>query len=189
MTAPPPRTYEISATYLLANIKAIRELGFYDAWFGSLSDDLKEIVASPNRQNWWPGAVNERVLRALADRCGEPAVEAVGFTSVHRSIGPIVLPLLKVLLTMTSSDPNTIFSRLGQFSSTSSRGVEITWRPIDATHGEATIRYNARTEPVMKALWRGGLRSGFSLLNRQGAVDAATQSVDGRALTFLLSWK
>jgi len=58
MTAPPAKTYEISATYLLANLKAIRELGYYDAWLATLPADLKEIASNPNRQNWWPGAVN-----------------------------------------------------------------------------------------------------------------------------------
>lgn len=178
--------YEVSATYLDANLKAIREAGLLDTVLARLSPELKAAAQSPYGQSWWPGTVNEGLIAALCAAHGERAVEEVGFLSVQRSVGPLVMPFLKVLLAVTGADPATIFSKLGQFSSSSTRGVTIDWKLGTGQQGDLTIVYPSAVDPSVKPLWRGGLRCGLTMLKRQGRVD--DRHVDARTLRYQISW-
>ncbi|MBX7100074.1 MAG: hypothetical protein K1X89_20335 [Myxococcaceae bacterium] len=183
-TAP---SYEVSATYLDANLKALREAGHFDSVLAALSPELKAAAQSPYGQSWWPGKVNEGIVAALCAVHGEQAVEQVGFLSVQRSIGPLVMPFLRVLIAVTGADPKSVFSKLGQFSTSSTRGVSIDWKPGEGTRGEITVTYPTPVDPAVKALWRGGLRCGLTMLKREGRVD--DQHVDARTLRYQIVWQ
>jgi hypothetical protein len=184
---PPDTEYQVSATYLAANLSAIRQLGHGEALLAALRPELRATAEAPSTQSWWPGAVNEQLLRALATVKSDAVVEEVGFLSVQNSIGPIVMPLLKVLLALTGSDPATLFSRLGLFLSSSARGVKPTWKLVEPTLGELSISYPVNVDPVLGTLWHGGLRCALTLLKRDGMI--TTRLVTDRSLSFLISWR
>ena len=184
---PPDTEYQVSATYLAANLSAIRQLGHYEAMLAELPPALHPAAESPSSRSWWPGAVNEQLLRALATAKGDAVVEEVGFLSIQNSIGPIVMPLLKVLLALTGSDPGTIFSRVGLLSSSSARGVKPTWKLVEPTLGELAIAYPEKIDPILGTLWHGGLRCGLAMLKRDGMI--TTRLIGQRSLSFLISWQ
>ena len=182
-------THEISGSHLANLKKALQKLGLLERVVARLPTAAANAIADPGRLGWWPGSLSQDILLGVREVGGLEAVERLGSANVEVGAGPIVMPLVKVLLALGGSKPSSFFGRIAQFSSTSERGTKITWADLDDKHGKITVEYPDPVDEVVLTVWRGGISKGFDVLSRSGRVDSATRSADGRTLTFLLSWE
>jgi hypothetical protein len=181
-------TYEVSGTYVGGLAKAIRALGHAEVLLPALEADVREAFERPNAKGWWPGTTTERLLATLQGLTSLEVVEAVGNHNVAHSMGPIVMPLVKVLLAISRNRPAKLFEKMAQFSSTAVRGLDIQWELTSPTGGLFSALYPHAQPQAQGAVWRGGLLAGLDVVGHQGSVTVLPALEGGRRLRFQTAW-
>lgn len=182
-------SYEVSGTYVGGLAKAITALGYAKVLLPALSVELREAFERPNSKRWWPGTTTEQLLSTLEGLAGNEAVVAVGKHNVMHSMGPIVMPLVKVLLAVSSNRPAKLFEKMAQFSSTAVRGLDIRWELTGPCAGLFSARYPHPQPSAQGAVWRGGLLAGLDIVAHQGTVTQQPALEGGRTLRFEAAWQ
>lgn len=182
--------YEVSATYVSGLVKALATLGKLEPVAARLGAEAGAAVATPHKQGWWPGALTEQLIDAIEAEGGASLVEDVGRLNVKNSMGPVVMPLVKVTFAIFGTSPARLFEKMGQFSGTAVRGITILWTAAGERAGAFEIRYPTPQHPAQGHLWRGGFRGAFEVAGKPGRVELAPAeaTAQGKVLRFSLSW-
>jgi hypothetical protein len=182
--------YEVSATYVSGLVKALSSLNKLEVVAARLAAPARVPVDAPNQQSWWPGALTEQLIDAIEAEGGVPLLEEVGRLNVKNSIGPVVMPLVKVTFAIFGSSPARLFERMGQFSGAAQRGIDILWTPAGESAGSFEIRYPTPQHVAQGHLWRGGFLGCFDVTGQPGRADLAPMQAaeQGKVLRFALRW-
>jgi hypothetical protein len=182
--------YEVSATYVSGLVKALTALRRLEAVTARLGAEARVPIDAPNQQSWWPGALTEQLIDAIEAEGGVPLLEEVGRLNVKNSMGPVVMPLVKVTFAIFGSSPARLFEKMGQFSGTAVRGIAILWTASGDAAGTFEIRYPTPQHVAQSHLWRGGFLGCFDVAGRPGRVELSPVQVaeHGKVLRFSLSW-
>lgn len=181
--------YEVSSSYVAGLAKTLKALGHLEAVRAAVGPEGQEALEHPMANRWWDGAVNEQVIGALHQAAGEAAVEQVAYRTITQSMGPIVMPLVKVTLALSASTPTSLLSRSAQFLVTSVRGLEVTWTPSGSTAGSYAVRYPGKVPRAYLWLWKGMLSWVFELTGVSGELREAFADPDGQTFRYTLAWK
>jgi hypothetical protein len=175
-------SWQVSATYLQSMIRACRALGHEARLLAKVSPETKAMLVSPHAQAWWPGDV-------LIDCVGALGVEAGNEVSIRASrdgMGPLVKPLVGVLLALTKSPIRALIDRLDTFVSAGVKGVKTNFTPnAEGNGGEVTFTFPEPVIPEMATAWTGLFDVGFSLA-RSGRV--VSQTIEGAVHRFIVAW-
>ncbi len=149
---------------------------------------LKGALAAPSSQRWWPGELHEEVYVVLSKVAGDEAVERVGQVTVRNSVGPIVMPVVRVTLALLGSTPGSLLARANQLVTSSVRGLTVSWAPDGPTAGAVEARYGQAVPPAYVPLWRGMMRYVFEITETTGTVTDTQLTADRQAVYLRLSW-
>jgi hypothetical protein len=180
-------SYEVSSTYTGGIVKALRALSLLDDRVTSrLSDEQRAIIKSPWAKGWWPGPVTEGIVQAALEVHGTDALERAGYETVFRSVGPIITPLISVIGAIFGLTPPTLFERMADLTSTSVKGVTLTWKSTGTRSGDFTITYPTPLSAAVEPLWRGACRYIFQTARADGRI-VSSHIVD-RTITLSVEW-
>lgn len=105
---------EVSALHVKGFANLIDLDAQKEAIFSSLSPETKEALQNPNSKRWHQGMVVEEIVTALFRVGGAAKVEDMNYLLASRSFGPILNPLLKVVVAISGASPSTLFKFLPQ---------------------------------------------------------------------------
>lgn len=171
--------YEASAVHVAAFVAAARELGYFEKAEPDLAPETRAVIADPYAKKWVSANVIQDLTVCIARRCGPESLEHLNLLMTRRSLGKLVLPMLKVALAITGRSPATVFSRLDDSVKVAMRGVTATWQPNGPNAGRVTLRYVEPMPDVVHHAWRGIFRFGFEITEREGRL-IAHRSLEGR---------
>lgn len=181
--------FEVSATNLAGLAKALTAEGLFDQVAPKLSPATLAALRSPHEKRWHPGATAVETWGVIIDAAGRERYEAIFLKLTKDSFGPIVKPLLKVVLALGGSTPASIFSRLDDTIKVAMRHVKAQWTPSGKTGGTIVFEYPCpmpRTD-VVEYGWRGALRFADELTGKPLAF-APMERRSERAFAFPVTW-
>lgn len=181
--------FEVSATNLGGLAKALTAQGLLEKLAPRLAPATLEILRRPHERRWHPGAVALETWGAIIDVAGAPAFEALNLKLTRDSFGPIVKPLLKVVLALGGSSPATVLSRLDDTIMVATKGVKVTWTPSGKDSGTVIFEYPCPMprQDVVEFGWRGAMRFGEELTGKP-LVFAPVERRSDRAFAFPVRW-
>jgi hypothetical protein len=181
--------FEVSATNLAGLAKALVAEGLLDKLAPKLSPATLAVLKSPHERRWHPGAIAVETWGAIIDVAGAQKFEALNLKITRESFGPIVKPLLKVVLALGGSSPASVLSRLDDTIKVATKGVRATWTPAGKDGGTIVFEYPCpmpRTD-VVEYGWRGAMRFGEELTGK-ALVFAPVERRSDRAFAFPVRW-
>jgi hypothetical protein len=184
----PGTKYEASGVHIAGVVKAARELGVLEAALARVSPEAREVLNAPHRQRWAPGSVLQELRVAIVETSSPEMLANVNYLLARDSMGPIVMPLLKVAMALTGRTPASVFSRLGEIEKTAMRGVEVEWTTSGDKSGVMIIRYPDKLPTIVHHAWEGVFRFGFELAGARGHVARYAYIEGGKAIRFELQW-
>jgi hypothetical protein len=180
--------YEVSSVHISGYLKAARELKVLDAALPLLPPETRAIVDAPHRKSWVHAEVIQQLTVAIAQTAQPEVLADLNYLMCRDSLGPIVMPVLKVAIALTGRHPQTVFSRLNELVSAAMRGVEITWTPRGASAGAVVMRYPEAMPPIVHHAWHGVFKFGFELAGRRPREITHAYTDGGKTLRFELEW-
>ena len=186
-TVPAVSAYEVSSVHLTGYVAAAKATGVWDATEPLLSPACRAALTDAGANRWIPGAVLQEIAGCIVKAYGAEVLDRLNYVSAKDSLSRVVLPFLKVALTITGNSPSTIFSRLAQTSRVSMRGVKVHWTELGPKQGTLRITYPEPPQPWVHIGWRGAIRFAFELTGREGTLDRA--DYDGTSVLMHLSWR
>jgi hypothetical protein len=180
--------YEVSSLHISGFLAAATELGFLEKAKPLLTAQSQHIVEHVFEQKWVSALVIQDLTTCVAKAYGDASIEQINFLMTKKSLGKLVLPMMKVALAITGSTPATVFSRLGESLNVAIRGIETTWAPSGAHGGKVTLRYPIVPPSVVHQAWFGVFRFGFELTNHVGRVASYRYLDGGKTIEFEVRW-
>lgn len=150
--------------------------------------ETQRVLSAPMSSPWHDGSVVVDVSVAMEAVLGEAAVSEVYFWAIKHSLGPVMEPLLKVLLIISGRRPAAVFSRMNGTLSSVMKGVQVKWAPTSERSGVITVLHEDEVKPVSFAAWAGSLRYTFELVGVPGTVNPRRPSPDNREFQFDINW-
>ncbi|MBM4778251.1 MAG: hypothetical protein GQE15_11170 [Archangiaceae bacterium] len=183
-----PASFEVSSTYAGGLVKALRELSLLTPQLEDRLDPLaKAFVTEPYGRGWWPGEASTTLLRLVLEAHGAARLEEAGLRTIKNSMGPIITPLTSVVGAIFGLKPSTLLERMGEFSTTSVRGVSLAWTLVSPTHGRLHVTYPPGEEgKVFEPMWRGACLYAFDVTKTTGGT--VSSQVDGSSIVFDVRW-
>lgn len=169
-------------------VAAARRLGVFEKALPFLTAETRQVLEHPFDAKWVPARVIQDLTARVAEQYGPECLDPVNFAMTKDSLGKLVLPMLRVALSLTGSSPATVFSRLGDSVKIAMKGVSATWRATDPNAGTVTLRYPEAPPPVVHHAWRGVFRFGFELTAREGRLVAHRYLDEGKTVEFDVAW-
>lgn len=186
---PTPEPYEASAVHVAGFVAAARAVGALEPALPHLAPSTRAVLDQPYAAKWVPAAVIQDLTATIAARVGPEVLDELNYRMTKDSLGRLVLPLLKVALTLTGRTPATIFSRLDDSVRVAMKGVRATWESTGPQGGTVRISYPVPPPPVVHLAWRGVFRFGFELTGTRGALDRFEYVDGGKTLVLRVSWR
>ncbi|MBL8917774.1 MAG: hypothetical protein JNJ54_02860 [Myxococcaceae bacterium] len=179
----------MSATNLGGLVKALAAEGLFDQLTAKLSPGTLAVLQNPHGRRWHPGTIALETWGAIIDVAGGPKFEALNLRITRDSFGPIVRPMLKVVLALGGSSPATLFSRLDDTIKVATKGLRATWTPAGKNGGTVVFEYPCPVPraDVVEYGWRGALRFGDELTGKPLAFGPVERRSD-RAFAFPVTW-
>lgn len=178
--------YEVSSVHLSGFVEAARAIGAWDRAQPHLSDTARARLADLKSQRWMPGSLLQEISAAIVKGSGEDVLDRLNYVMTRDSLSKVVLPLIRVALTLTGRTPATIFARLNDLSRVATRGVTITWEGSNAS-GVVKVTYPEPPAHTVHVGWRGVFRFAFELTGREGTLTHA--NYEGSSVYMHVSWK
>jgi hypothetical protein len=183
----PRMAYEVSSVALSSFAKAARELNVLEPALAKVSARSKEAFATPHRQSWWPAPILQELTAALAETAGPDVLAEVNYRMTRESMGPIVMPIIRVAMALTGRSPATVFARLNDAMAAGMRDVTIHWVPSGAKGGSVTFRYPEKVPTIIHHAWAGIFRFGYELTGHTGRT-VKHEYLDERTLRLDVEW-
>ncbi len=156
-------SWRVSATYVGAFVQSARKFGYFDALASHVDPAARAMLDGPALEAWWPGQRLLTCLSTLADQHGAPAVREVSIDLSRERMGPLVRPLVSVLLMFTRSPLISLFSRTQTLISSGVHGVDARFTPANSTSGRLEFLLPEPVPAVMAEVWSGVFDVGFTL--------------------------
>lgn len=181
--------FEVSGMNLKGLLDALDARGLREQVVAQVSQEVQAACAEPMRRKWYPSAVTVEIWTALVRIGGPQLLEDVSFGIVRRAYGPVVGPLVKVALALSSSSPAALFSQFGRFTSLALRNVQFNWESTGANSGIVTVRYpRPMPQEIAEPAWRGIFRIGPELTGKDIRVEQCVARTDENAFEFHVGW-
>lgn len=179
--------YEVSVMHLSSYVAAARAEGVWEKAEPLLSPQTRALLQAPPPGRWVPGRVLQEVAGCIVEAYGAPVLEGLNYRMTRDSLSRIILPFVKVALTITGRNPTAILSRLQVTAHVSMRGVRIDWFQETPNSGQIRVAYPEPPPQFVHVGWWGALRFGFELTERPATLDKVTY--EGNALLMNVSWR
>jgi hypothetical protein len=179
--------WEASNLQIAGLLRAAKAKGLAEAALARCGPQAQAIFAQPYSARWHPGPLLTEFSMALI-ACSSTAVfEELNYEMTRTSFGPIVKPLLQVVMAISGRSPATLLSRLEQSAAQGLKGVAITWTPSGPAGGRVTVVYPHGLPPEVQFAWRGVFRFVGELAGAPVTVRSVSVSAAG-AFDFELGW-
>ncbi len=191
--------FQTSASYFAACVRALKQLGQFDAVILALQNAPRHAAAASNTRGelwielknpysrrWWEADEAKDVVRAIATVGGKALVRNVGRIAVLESMSAILRPFVSVVLAVSGPSPASLFSRFPQLCETSVRHVKFEWAAVGPKAGVLVVVYPSVVPPEFAELWLGAVDYVYELTKARG--QASRSSHFGGRLQFELSW-
>lgn len=179
--------YQVSSTYARGFAKAVHELGLRSALEARLSVAAKQFLDDPGANRWWPPAAVEECTRLIHEIHTDPTLLEVGYRTLSSTLGPILLPLVKVSLTLFGASPATLLKRVPDLSSSALRGVGSSFKAGGPKDCELSLLYPTEVPKGYGALWEGAIRWVCETADGKNP-KIGLLSHTGKTLNFKVSW-
>jgi hypothetical protein len=180
--------YEVSSVALGSLVKAAKELEVLDKALPRLSPSARDAVAAPHRQRWWPAPILQELTAAIAETSSREALTEANYRLTKESMGPIVMPIIRVAMALTGRNPATVFARLDDAMAAAMHGVAISWRSTGPNGGSLTFRYPEKVPRITHDAWEGVFRFAFELTGHKGRTVQHEYSEGDKVLRHDLEW-
>jgi hypothetical protein len=180
--------YQVPSHHLAGFVKAARAAGVYDVALAKVSAPSVEIINMPFRRKWLSAYVLQELTVAIAETAGLEVLGEINYRMAKESIGPIVMPLLRVALALTGRTPATLFARLDETVGAATKGMRIAWVPQGKSGGTLNIRYPEPQPRIHHLAWGGVFRFLFELTGSEGRVVKHEYRDGDQTLEFELGW-
>lgn len=179
--------YELSATYAANIVRVAKQLGHFEDTLPALSDADVQVLRAPGVRSWMEAGPFERFTEAAVVAHGLAIADRIGHEVVRTSIGPIVMPLVKVLMAVMGTDPAVLYARLDKLSSVAIRGLTFEWASMGKLEGVQTVTFPDPVPLSVGTQWGGAMRYVVEVTGRSVLTHALTQEGPGR-FTTRISW-
>ncbi len=177
-----------SSQYLQGIIRALRKKGHYEAVRALLGPESAQVLEKAESKRWWPASQTNPVVVAIEQVGGGALVFQVSKSAMAESLGPVVSPLVSVVLALSGMAPQQLFSRLGQLSSVSVKNVEFEWKATAQNGaGNLTVKYAETMPKAISEIWRGVFDYCLNITKHSGTSTLRTHL--GGTFVFELNWK
>lgn len=170
-------------------VSALEAAGVCDEIRPKLSPEARRLIDSPPYHIAWidDRLIDEIVYSAEALR-GHDFVRDVGYAVTRDSSGPMLSPILRMIMAASGSAPSTLFSNLNRIVPMETRGLTTSYERVDDRSGVVVLTFAEKVPPCALAFWEGVLRFPFDLCNVKGEVGAAELSPDGMSARVKVKW-
>jgi hypothetical protein len=155
----------------------------------AMKPETRGALENPSSANWHDGMVVIDASEAVHRFAGDAGVEAMNFTAVKQSLGPIIAPFLKVTLALFGASPDALIKRMNDSIGTVMKGVRTEWQPTGPKAGRLVITHPDDVRDVSWPCWKGSLGFVFDLCGVTGEVKPVREASSIRTLVFDCSWK
>lgn len=173
-------------------LHALAEHGLLDKVTAELDPEARAIAKSPPLPSEWvDGRVLFELNAVVLDLYGEDMLGRVSLDGNRAGISRLVRFGVESALRLFGVSPATMFTRIGQMSASTTRGIEYAWTAEGPRKGTLRITY-PDGDHVPHASWlsaRGGLRLIFDFCKISGTVGPPrVTDARGNACDYLLRW-
>jgi hypothetical protein len=181
--------YEVSSVALASYVKAARELGVLEAALPKVSQNTRDALAAPHRRGWLPASIIQELTAAVYETASAERLSELNYRMTKHSMGPIVMPIIRVAMALTGRSPATVFARLNDAMAAGMRDVQISWAPAGERAGSVTFRYPEKVPVVVHHAWAGIFRFAFELTGHEGRISRHEYADAGRTLRLDVEWR
>ncbi len=168
---------------------SLRDTGQYDAVMAKTQPATQDALARPSVSKWHDGRIILDLTTAMDQVLGAEAVERVYYQHVRRSIGPLMMPFVKVVLLLSGRDPSTVFSRFEGLMGSMVRGVGSVWEQTSPLTGVLKLRHDEVVQLSSFRAWQGVTRYTFEICEVEGQMRPRLDEFNARDLVWDVSWR
>lgn len=181
--------FENSSTYLQAIAKELEHEGLLQDVLAAMPPDCRPGFERPLVRRWWPGQVlgeaNDIVIR-LRDAA---TLERVVLHALRNSMGKVIGPLVKVMLSLSGSSPGSLLNNAERLMTAGVRGLRFGWTQSGPNDGEFTVYYPVPITHGFVVHYRAIMFHVLNLTQREGDVDGGVLRDGGKTVALRLHWR
>ena len=185
--------FEVKGSLLRGFLDALAKENVRDKVLERATNSTRELVASlPPASSWVDGDVMFDLNRATLELLGADALERLTLAGNRAALSKAMTFAVESLMRLFGVSPATVFSRMNQMASSTTRGLDYQWTSTGARAGSLRITFVNATD-IPAAAWisiRGGLRLVFDYCKLDGKIapHALLPGARGNASDFALQW-
>ncbi|MFT3711934.1 MAG: hypothetical protein QM817_30200 [Archangium sp.] len=179
--------YEVSSLHLHAFIEAAKKVGAWEGAQPHLDLRVRMQLVDLQSKRWLPGALLQAVSAAIVKGSGDDVLDRLNYVMTRESLSRVLLPVVRIALTLSGSSPATIFSRMQDLSRVATRGVTTSWEANGENRGIVKVTYPEPPAHTVHIGWRGVFRFAFELTGKIGTLTHA--NYEGSSVYMHVSWQ
>lgn len=184
---------QMKGTVLRGYVQALDRLGWRTAVAARVSRPTRSLMDRLPLDSAWVSATPfEELAVAVEALHGSAGVRRAARESVNSAVVPVLKVIIEGFLRLFGASPATLFSRMGQMTAATVRGIEYVWTPTSDHSGTILLLYPGRTDvpPAQFMGSAGSFEVAFELCGVQGRVEDPKLSPahPGFGATLAVSW-
>ena len=184
-----PDERQFSGAVLRADVAWLEKNGLKEAVRERVPADTQALLDKPPLPiSWVSGRHVDAVLEAVVAAAGEEKVIQLGEETTRNSLGPVVRPLLKTLVSLFGASPASLFSRLDSVLPVFSRGSTFTYEASGEREGVLRLRIVDSAPRAWFVQWRGTLSFGFEVAGVKGSIASCDIDPDAKGAVYRVAW-
>lgn len=138
--------------------------------------------------SWIPARHVDDMLDAVLKIAGEEKLMQLAEDVMRASLGPVVRPLLKTMMSLFGASPAALFGKLDSVALVFVRGASFSYEADGQNEGIVRVRTVDKPGRAWLRMWKGTLRFAFEVAQVTGTVQPGTLDADGQGAAFRVSW-
>lgn len=181
--------FQISGAFMRAYYKTLVAQAMLEPVLDAIRVETRDFLAEPpSPWTWFDAEHGLNVLDALLTISSREHVKLFGLKLAQLGLGPVLTPLVRTVLALSSASPRPLAVNLGFMMKPFLRGVQFVLEDRGPTAFLLTLNYPRPIGVGNFIAWEGLLHYAFELTGKRGVVTRAPCGPTSAVAIYDVSW-